>query len=320
MMRLRALAIALLLAASPALAAPSKADIARAADLKKKGDEQVHASHFREGLELYDQAYAINPDPAILYNRGRAREQLGEYAEALEQLEKFASDAPPALRGKVPNLDKMIADMKQKVASVAIQTSLAGATVVIRGKTIGTTPLSGPIRLNAGDASVDVMADGYKTFHKDLKLAAGETATVDVALEKVGGSGGSSVEPQPLQTSNAPPPASTGGKPGSGWKILTFGAGGLGIASIGAGMVFFGLALGDKGTVDAHCPNKACDPMGRSALNEASAFAAASTVLVVLGAISLAAGATAFIITPRGAPVEARAFLGPEGGGVGGTF
>src|SRR5581483_4809644 len=192
-----AVAIALLLAAPSVWAAPSKEDIAKATDLKKKGDEQVHASHFREGLALYDQAYALNPDPAILYNRGRAYEQLNEFPEALDQLEKFAAEAPAALRAKVPNLDKMIADLKTKVATVDLRTSFAGATVVIRGKTIGTTPLSAPIRTSAGDAAIDVTADGYKPFHKDAALQPGETTTVDVTLEKVGATTDTAAAPLP---------------------------------------------------------------------------------------------------------------------------
>ena len=52
--RAHGLAIALMLAASTAFAAPSKEDVAKATDLKKKGDEEVHASHFREGLALYE--------------------------------------------------------------------------------------------------------------------------------------------------------------------------------------------------------------------------------------------------------------------------
>ena len=65
---------------------------------------------------------------------------------------------------------------------------------------------------------------------------------------------------------------------------------------------------------------KVCDPDGRKSLDEAQTFATASTVLVVVGVIGLATAATTLILSPKKAPVQAKLFVGPAFGGVGGTF
>src|ERR1035437_2781865 len=171
-----AVAVAMTLASIDARAeAPSKADVARATELKKSGDELAHASQFREALKAYDDSYALVADPAILYNRGRAHEALGEFAEALDEFEKFVATAPGDMKTRVPNLETRVQEIAHNVATVVLQCPVAGATVVIRGKTAGTTPLASPIRLTAGDAAIEVTAAGYKPFQKSATLAGGET-------------------------------------------------------------------------------------------------------------------------------------------------
>jgi hypothetical protein len=295
---------------------PSKADVARAAELKKAGDTFAHASQFREALKAYDESYALVADPAILYNRGRAHEALGEFPEALDELERFVATAPSDLKSRVPNLEGRVQEIAHNVATLVVECPVAGATVVIRGKTSGTTPLAAPLRLSAGDAAIEVTAAGYKAFQKSATLAGGETTTIPIALEKD--------EPAKAE---APPPAAHDAKSdeapsrmSSGWKAVTLTAGGVGVASLVTGVVFFGLALSDKSDADAHCPNKTCDPTGRASLNEAQTFATVSTVFVVVGALGLAAAATTFIVSPRHAPVQARLFVGPGYWTLGGTF
>lgn len=310
------IALCLILSAASAWAEPSKEERARAAELKKKGDELVHASQFREALEAYDASYAIVQDPAILYNRGRALQNLGEFVQALEALETFMQSAPPELKAKVPNLPSTMEDIAHHIATLEIQCSVEGATVTINGKTVGTTPLSSPVKVNAGDVSVEVKADGYLPFQVDRDVPGGETTTIEANLKQVVKS---APVPEPEPDTTPPPPETPAGS-SRGWRTVTIASGAVGLASLTTGMIFFGLALSDKGTVDAHCPMKACDRTGRAALDEAQTFATVSTIFVITGAIGLATAATTFIITPKGAPVQAALRLEPGFAVLGGVF
>jgi hypothetical protein len=308
--------VSILAVSSTALAAPTKEEIAKATELKKKGDDQSHNSQFKDAIASYDASFAIVPDPAIHYNKARALQQLGEFPEALAEMHEFEKAAPPALKAKVP-LAKLLEEIEHNIATVTIQCEVAGATVVINDKDVGTTPISTPIQVKSGDASIIVKADGYVAYTSARDLPGGETTNVEVKLVPAAKP---TPTPEPVPDNTPPPQKDTSGPPSRSWRMITITSGAVGLASLGTGLVFFGLAMGDKSTVDAHCPMKACDAQGRSALNDAQTFATVSTVFVVVGAVGLAAAATTFLVTPKKSDVQARLQLGPGYVGLGGTF
>ncbi len=314
----------------PLLAQPTKAEEAKAAELKKQGDDLVHASKFKEALEKYDASFAIVPNPAIQYNRGNALKNLQDWPGALDAFEKFVSTAPPDLKAKVPNLDKTMAEVKEHVATLVVKCDVPGATILVGEKSIGVMQ---PFRTTPGDMTITASAQGYITAKQDVTLMPGETATIEVPLKKAASEPVVTNTKEPTPFDNPPPqqpdvnkdkPAPSHG--GSGWKTLAWVSGGIGIASLGTGLAFFGMSLSDKSSADSnHCVNKVCDATGRQQINEAWTFADVSTVLVVSGAVLLALSVTSFIIAPRShdsaAPkAEARIFIGPGSAGIGGTF
>jgi tetratricopeptide (TPR) repeat protein len=73
--------------------------------------------HYQAGAELYNSrryaeaegefsaAYALAPEPALLYNLGRTRAALGHHAEAAETLDRYVATQPPGIeRAKVEAL------------------------------------------------------------------------------------------------------------------------------------------------------------------------------------------------------------------------
>jgi hypothetical protein len=165
--------------AAPAAAASSDP---RAADLKKRGDDAMDSLRYDDALAAYAQAYAINHDPALLYNQGRALQALGRYPDALAAIERFAREASPDLRAKVPQLDQLLVDLRAHVAHLAIHCDLAGARVLVRDRVVGTTPLGGTIDLEAGKATLEIDAEGYVPYKRDLDLKGGTTTAVDAQL------------------------------------------------------------------------------------------------------------------------------------------
>jgi hypothetical protein len=328
-----AIAVMVLALSTPVLAQPTKAEEAKAAELKKQGDELVHASKFKEALEKYDASFAIVPSPAIQYNRGNAFKNLQDWTSALDAFEKFVSTAPPELRAKVPNLEKTMAEVKEHVATLVVKCDVPGATILVGEKNIGTTPNLQPYRTTPGDMTITASAPGYITAKQDVTLMPGETATIDVPLKKGATEpvATASKEPTPFDNQPQPPPETPKEKPteshGSGWKTVAWVSGGLGVASLGVGFAFMGLSISDKNKADSnHCFNKVCDAAGQSIINEAWTYADVSTILVVAGGVALALSVTSFIVAAtksssspsKGA--EARVFIGPGSIGMGGTF
>jgi hypothetical protein len=150
--------------------------------LKKRGDEAMESLRYADALSAYAQAYALTKDPALLYNQGRAQQALGNFPEAQVALERFAAEAPAELRARVPKLDELVADVKRHVARLTIQCPARGARVLVRDRVVGVTPLAAPLDLNAGTATVEVDAEGYETYRRDVELAGGTQTLVEVQL------------------------------------------------------------------------------------------------------------------------------------------
>ena len=189
MRKVRALLLALSLAGTVAASQtavwadpPTTEEQEKAQALKKKGDAAMDAFQYADALAAYTEAYTLAKDPALLYNKGRAFQLMGRFPEALVELETFKSTAPPELLAKVPKLDALISDVRSRVANVIVKCNIAGAQVLVRDKVIGKTPIEGSVALVSGKAHIEVSAEGYFPYKKDLDLPGGQATTLDVKL------------------------------------------------------------------------------------------------------------------------------------------
>lgn len=160
----------------------TKSEKSEAARLKKEGDALMDQDRHADALALYARAYELTSDPALLYNQGRALESLGEYPEALEKLERFDREASPALRAKVPGLPDLLADLRGRIATLVVTTNASGARLLVRDKAAGTIDKEVRIKTRAGTATIEVVAEGYAPFKKEVELAGGAVTKVDAQL------------------------------------------------------------------------------------------------------------------------------------------
>ncbi len=167
--------------AAPPKPAPVDDDATR---LKKEGDQAMLDLHYEDALRAYDASYALRANPALHYNRGRACEGLGRWSAALDAYEAFERDAPEELRAKVPGLPEHVREVKKRVTTLTLEVTTPGARVVLRDVVIGEAPFKDALRVNAGKAKLEVSADGYVTYSKELDLPGGEPLTVKVELSQ----------------------------------------------------------------------------------------------------------------------------------------
>lgn len=78
--------------AKEAAAAPTSKS--RAAELFKKGADAYMRGDFAQSIELLDEAYALDPQPVLVYNKARAHEGLGHVDEAIELYERYLTEEP----------------------------------------------------------------------------------------------------------------------------------------------------------------------------------------------------------------------------------
>ena len=138
---------------------------------------------YAEALALYARAYSITNDPALLYNQGRALEAMGEYPDALEKLEQFERDATPALRAKVPGLRELITDLRGRISTLVVTTNAPGARLLVRDKALATLHEDATkVRVRSGLSTIEVVAEGFVPFKREVELVAGAVVKVDAQL------------------------------------------------------------------------------------------------------------------------------------------
>lgn len=152
---------------------------------KKDGDQAMRALRYEEAITAYEAARAIDPRPALLYNLGRAHEGLGEYATAVDYLERFVDEAPAHVRARAPKVKQLLEDLEKRVCRVTLISNVAGAEVVLRRQPMGTTPIDEPFRVNSGQAELVVTKEGYEPFRRKLDLPGGGGVTIDVNLKEI---------------------------------------------------------------------------------------------------------------------------------------
>lgn len=155
---------------------------AKATEYKIKGDEALDRKRFEEAVAAYDASYALRPNAALLYNRGRALEFLARYPEALASIERFSTEAPADLRARVPGLEKLLGDLRARVGSITIACHSRGARVLLDRRQIGVCPVPSALRVNAGKQVLEVFAEGFFPYRREVELRGGSNVDVEVRL------------------------------------------------------------------------------------------------------------------------------------------
>jgi hypothetical protein len=154
----------------------------KAADLKARADAAMDGGAYAEAITSYRASYDLSRNPALLYNIGSAYERLGDYPRALAYLEQFSVVASTALTARVPALGELIASVRGRLARVVVGCNIPGARILVRGAWEGTTPLAASIPTLPGLARVEVVAEGYQPFVRDVVLTAGRETRLEASL------------------------------------------------------------------------------------------------------------------------------------------
>jgi hypothetical protein len=182
------LGFVLLVSAGDARAQGKKGDVrtssekTEAAHLKSAADVLMDQDRYADAVVIYQRAYELSGDPALLYNEGRAFEALGDYPTALEKLERFEREAPPSVRARVPGLRELITDLHGRIATLVVRTNAPNARLLVRQKDEGIVNVEKRISTRAGSVSVELDAEGYETFRREVDLSAGAVVVVDARL------------------------------------------------------------------------------------------------------------------------------------------
>jgi hypothetical protein len=163
-------------------------------------DPDVHRSylHFQAGMELverelweaavaeFEESLRLHHNSSALLNRALCLQRLLRYQEAIgafqEYLDRHAGEASPE---RIAQITQTIEDIRSLVTEVHLDVSPRGATIFVRGRTVGTSPLAGPLLLYSGEHGLEVRMEGYQSYQEDIMVVRGRPLHLGIQLSLV---------------------------------------------------------------------------------------------------------------------------------------
>lgn len=218
---------------------------------------------------------------------------------------------------------------KARAAAAALEPRLARLTIVVPkeialrhptierdGAPIGEVEWGIPLPLDRGKHRVAASAPGKVRWETAVEVTA-EGASLSVTVPDLADEpqpAPAVVPPPPPKAVEAPPPPPPKpAPPPTTQRTAGLVVGGIGLAGLGAGLVFgiVTIALRDRSNA-GHCVGNRCDEVGIRLRDEGLAFADRANAMVIAGAVVLGGGVLLYLTAPR-APAPASVSLGPRG-------
>lgn len=320
--RIALIALAVALSVTPHADAQEEVDsetrsIAR--ELALQGADAFEHEDYATALDRFQRAATLFRAPTILVMLARSLASTGRFLEALDRYEEtqrlpLPPDAPEAFRIAVEDARNEGRALRARLPGLELRTNRvdrpAGLSVVLDGRAVSDALLDVERPVDPGPHELAVTAPGFAPFHQEFALAEGEHRVIAVPR----------LTPlvAPRAPRPAPPPAPSphaSSAPGRPWAYVL---GGVGIASVGAGVATGVVALNRQSELDAQC-HPGCPEQARDALSSYRANRTLSYVTFGVGAVALGAGAYLWFKTsPQAAPLAAG--VSPNGLSLRGAF
>ncbi len=188
-----ALSVSKSASAEPETAAPAATPSAPSAEVLKEAGER-----YARGLALYgdgefllalvefERAYQLSNNYKVLYNIGQVRIQLGRYAKAKEALEDYLKAGGANLSAERSQaVNKDLATLAERTASLNVVTSEVGADISLDGKVIGTSPLTAPLVVDAGEHNLVLHKSGFYDAAQSVTLDGHDQLELKVELKPI---------------------------------------------------------------------------------------------------------------------------------------
>ncbi len=140
---------------------------------------------FENALESFTQAYRLAPHPAVRVNMANCYEQLGRFAEATFNFQRFLEESGPDIapeqRAEVENA---IERLKLKFGELIVDTRPADVSLSIDGMS-AQRGLDGRIQLRSGPHLLRATKPGYVNLERSIDVVGGTEQRVTLELQSL---------------------------------------------------------------------------------------------------------------------------------------
>lgn len=189
---MRGAAGALILAAALVAATPAAAEsdmaMEEARERFDRGIELFERNDLEAALAEFRRAYEIAPNSAVLFNVGTVQARLRRYADAVTSLERYLSEGGQSVpASRRTEVERELERLRSLVGRVAVTARPATeALVFLDGHEAGRLPLAAPLAVSAGRHEVEVRAEGFLSYRREVTVAGGVEVAVEAVLTRAG--------------------------------------------------------------------------------------------------------------------------------------
>lgn len=186
----------------------------RVAELYKQGNALYDQKRLAEAEVLYLQAWELKQSYDLACNLGAIELDLSKPRAAAEHLAYALREFPAG--GKTTAREQIEGRLKkarEQTGALRIRVNMPGAKVIVAGQSVGSSPLADEVFADPGSVTVEATLPGYKTAQQTVRVDKGSAVEVGLTLE---------------HTSRS--------------KLPAFVVGGIGVAALGVGVSFVGIA------------------------------------------------------------------------------
>jgi hypothetical protein len=137
-------------------------------------------------LAEFQRAYELIANPVVLYNIGLVYAAMNRPVDAADALDRVLRDSHGLSGDRLERARRTREEQAARVATIELSTS-APATIAVDNVEVAKTPLTAPLRVAGGSHIVEAVAAGFAPVRKEVTVAGGRSATVELKLVPIEG-------------------------------------------------------------------------------------------------------------------------------------
>lgn len=253
----------------------------------------VEKGNYVEACPKLEESQRLDPAVGTQFNLADCYEHVGRTATAYALFKEVAAIARAAGKfEREKNAKERVLALEPKLARVrlVVDAKAPGLELKIDDAEIERARWAEAFPIDPGSHRVVANAPGHRTF--EAPFAAREGSSIDVPVPEL-------VDLQPKNVTVV-----DGSEPTRKPSVLTYVAGGVGVAALATGTITGILAVSKHSDAESACPKdvyafRCPTQAGTDSWNEATTFGNVSTIAFVVAGVALAGAAVLYFTTPK---------------------
>lgn len=143
----------------------------------------LESGRIAEAAEHLEQAYALSPHYAVLYNLGKAYALLNRPVDALATFSRYLDEGGSGIdASRRAEVEQFTQRLQAQVTRLKLRVEPQGAVVQLDEHVLGTAPIDKIVPVMPGDHHLSIRRDGFAPFVQAVHLEPGELRTFSISL------------------------------------------------------------------------------------------------------------------------------------------